>query len=93
MNKIYSISHLRNNLSEIVSEVENSNEEVLILRDSSPAVVLVPYSKFEELRQKDESQPKKQTQSFLKHAGKFASYAKSKNFNVENHRDLSYEER
>jgi prevent-host-death family protein len=45
MQQIVSITDARNNLSELVKRVSNQDVEIVIVRDSEPEAVLVPYCK------------------------------------------------
>lgn len=46
MQQIMNITHARNNLSEVVSSVARDKKNVVIIRDSKPEAVLVPYQEF-----------------------------------------------
>lgn len=46
MQQIINITNARNNLSQLISEVAAKETEVVIIRDSIPEAVLLPYSRF-----------------------------------------------
>lgn len=55
MQQIVSITDARNNLSQLVAEVSSKQQTVVIVRDSQPEAMLVPYAKAirdEEIKQK-----------------------------------------
>ncbi len=45
MQQIINITHARNNLSSLVKQVVKTKESVVIVQDSTPSVVIVPYEK------------------------------------------------
>lgn len=46
MQRIISITDVRNNVSRIVSDVAQTKRKVVIVRDSIPEAVLIPYQEF-----------------------------------------------
>lgn len=86
MKKIYNITALRADISSIVSEVQVKGTEALILRDSHPAAVLIPYKKYQEyqnIKQKN-GKPKN---VLSKYAGILKKQAKKKKIDIDNLRD------
>lgn len=86
MKRIYNITKLRAEISSIVSEVQTTGIEALIIRDSQPAAVLIPYKKFLEYTS---TKQKKTTnvQSIKKYASTLQNKSQKKNIDVNNIRD------
>lgn len=45
MQQIVSITDARNNLSELFNKVKNQGAQIIIVRDSEPGAMIVPYAK------------------------------------------------
>ncbi len=55
MRQIINITQARNNFSQLISKVTETNESVIILRDSEPAAVVISYEDFTQLQKEKET--------------------------------------
>ena len=85
MQQILNITQTRNNLSSIVSRVASKKNEVIIIRDSTPEAVLVPYSKYIQQYEAKNREWKKRFNHLLMQGKKsFRVWAKNNNMNIKN---------
>lgn len=83
MSKILPISEVKTRLPELVSGVEEREEEIVVTRNGKPAAVLVNYAEFERL---------KQSLDVLSDPALMRQIRQSKNFYAKNRKGLSFEE-
>lgn len=88
MLQILNITQTRNNLSSIVSRVASEKKEVIIIRDSQPEAVLIPYSEYI-LRQEhaDRAWRLRFEQVLAQGKQSFRAWAKTNNINLKNLRE------
>ncbi len=83
MQQIINITQARNNLSKIVSSVASKRKKVVIVRDSLPEVVLIPYRDYLVGEEKKEKMWKLRFEQLLKKGKKeFKKWAKKKKINL-----------
>jgi len=75
MLNLVNITQARNNLSKLVTRVVSENKPVVLIRESTPQVVLVPYEKFQAQEQKWQGEFEKAVLSARK---QFKKYLKKK---------------
>ncbi len=83
MSKILPISEVKTRLPELVSGVEEREEEIVVTRRGKPAAVLVNYSEYERL---------KESLDVLSDPALMKQIRQSKNFYSKGRKGLSFEE-
>jgi len=84
MQQIVNITQARNDLSNLVSTVAKNNKPVVIVRDSMPEAVLVPYIEYMQSGADKEKLWKLQFEKLLKEGKKaFRAWAKKRNIDVD----------
>ncbi len=83
MSKILPISEVKTRLPELVSGVEEREEEIVVTRRGKPAAVLVNYSEYERL---------KESLDVLSDPALMKQIRRSKNFYSKDRKGMSFEE-
>lgn len=83
MSKTLPISEVKTRLPELVSGVEEREEEIVVTRNGKPAAVLVNFAEYERL---------KQSLDVLSDPALMRQIRGSKNFYAKNRKGLSFEE-
>ena len=84
MQQIINITQARNNLSALVSRIAKDKKNVVIVRDSMPEAVLVPYREFVKNEADKEKLWKLEFEKLLSEGKKsFRVWAKKKNIDVD----------
>ncbi len=80
MRQIINITQARNNFSQLISKVTETNESVIILRDSEPAAVVISYDAFTQLQKEKETMWKMRFDNLMKEGKQaFRTYLQDKN--------------
>lgn len=51
MTQLVNITQARNNLSKLINEIVEKNNSVILIRESTPQAVIIPYSQFKKQEQ------------------------------------------
>ena len=83
MQQMVSISDARKNLSQLVAQVARQNESIIIIRDSFPEAVIVPYREMFELERQKKAAWNKKWDILLKNGKRQGQkWAKSKKIDL-----------
>lgn len=75
MPNLINLTQARNNLSKVIDEVASKNKEYIVIRDSVPQAVLIPYERY----QKEEEKWQDEFEEAMKKAKRqFKNYLKKK---------------
>lgn len=85
MQQILNITQTRNNLSSIVSRVAGEKKDVIIIRDSQPEAVLIPYSEYLLRQERTDRTWRLRFEQVLRRGRQsFRKWAKANNVNLKN---------
>jgi len=84
MQQIINITEARNNLSNLVSRVARERKNVVIIRDSMPEAVLIPYKEYIDSETAKEKSWKSDFEKVLEDGRKtFSKWAKKRNIDID----------
>lgn len=91
MLQIINITDARNNLAKLIERIKNTKEPVIIIQDSSPAVVLYPYDEIvKREREKNQLFQLKFQKIFREGEKKFKQYIKKKSIRAPRSEEDAY---